>query len=370
MDLTLSEAEGLVQSSARDFLSREITTDVVAAVEESHAFPRTLWQRLAGQGWFGVATPPAQGGSGGSLVDWALLLVELGRVACPAPVAEHLAAAIYLGACGASGRSRLGGVLSGETVATVAGREQPGRPVRVSDGAGRAGASLSGAMMLVPYAGGADLLLAAPSEGGYYAVDRNASGVTIKQLHTVSRDQHGLVELSATPAELLGRRSEDLGADLLELYRFARDAYAVGLLGRILDVTVNYTRERVQFGRPIGSFQAVQYRCVDIALAAYGAQHHIWQCAWLLANGRPARRELLMCHIQVREALGQATMNAHQAHGAMGFTDAYPLQLFTRRAKVYQHAYGTAAQFREQLAELDRNLVTTDIAEPLFGGFL
>jgi alkylation response protein AidB-like acyl-CoA dehydrogenase len=227
--------------------------------------------------------------------------------------------------------------------------------------------------MLVPYARGARrLLVSAAAEGRtvYALVDAAGADLRLAPLHTVSRDQQALVTFTDVPAEILGEASADPRRDLLALYRLARAAYAVGLMGRMLDITVEYVKGRVQFGRPIGTFQAVQYRCVDMALAYYGAQNHLHQAAWLVGNDRPAARELLMGHAAIRDAIGQVVANAHQAHGAMGFTDAYPLQLFSRRAKVYQHTLGTAAAFRTQLAALEASLTLPEADEPLWGGFL
>jgi alkylation response protein AidB-like acyl-CoA dehydrogenase len=419
MDLTLSESEQLLQDTARDFLTREVTPEVVAAVEASDELPAALWAALAEQGWFGVGIPTEQGGGGGSLVDWAILLAELGRVACPAPVVEQLTAAAYLAS--RPDDPRLPGVLSGAQVATLAIRDKPGAPVTAQEGpAGKA--TLTGAKMLVPYASAAHLLLVSGAEGAppgargvpfgsgppggggepsadsgsglsglvaapnplpesadgsplgtrtlYAALDTRDARPPIEHLHTVSRDQHGLVTLDGLTADLLGEADADPRRDLIALYRIARDAFAVGLMGRILDITLEYVKGRAQFGRPIGSFQAVQYRCVDMALATYGAQNHLYQAAWLVGNGRPAARELLLFHAAVRDALGEVVANAHQAHGAMGITDAYPLQLFTRRAKVFQHSLGTAAQFRAQLAGLEESFVLPEAAEPLWGGFV
>src|SRR5437868_3227306 len=101
MDITLSESEQLVRNSLRELLTREVTTEFVQGVESEGRFPAALWHILAGQGWLGVGAGDVDGGAGGSLVEWALALEELGRVACPLPVVEHLATVVYLAQTGA-----------------------------------------------------------------------------------------------------------------------------------------------------------------------------------------------------------------------------------------------------------------------------
>src|SRR5437660_8814582 len=161
MDLTLSESEQLLQGTARDFLTREITPEVVAAVEASGELRSSLWAALAEQGWFGVGIPTERGGGGGSLVDWAILLAELGRVACPAPVVEQLTAAAYLAE--RPDDPRLAGVISGAQVVSLAIRDKPDAPVTAREGpAGKA--TLAGEKMLVPYASAASLLLVSAAE--------------------------------------------------------------------------------------------------------------------------------------------------------------------------------------------------------------
>ncbi|MGE0387271.1 MAG: acyl-CoA dehydrogenase family protein [Gammaproteobacteria bacterium] len=366
MDIAYNESERLIRDAARAFLADAVPIAIVAAAGRSGEFPRALWRSIAEQGWFGAGTPAEHGGAGSTLVEWALVLEEMGRVACPGPVVEQLAAGVYLATIGA--RERLDGVLSGETVVSIAVQDQPGAPVTAA--ADRR--TLTGAKMLVPYAQGADLLLASADDGarrGYYAVDPRAAGVAIAPLHTVSRDQHGLVTLDRAAAAHLADVDADPRRDLYEIYRLARDAYAVGLIGRMLDMTLEFVKQREQFDQPIGAFQAVQYRCVDIALAFYGAQTQLYQAAWLLQSGRPATRELLICHAQIRTAAGEAVAHAHQSHGAMGFTSEYPLHHFSRRAKAYQHGLGTVAELRERIAQVERDLPFPEADEPMWGGF-
>jgi alkylation response protein AidB-like acyl-CoA dehydrogenase len=288
-------------------------------------------------------------------------------VACPGPVAEQLAAARYAVAAAPDAGA---GIIDGSTVVSIGVQDRPGAVVTA--GASGAGTTLDGTKVLVPYAHGATrLLVTAATPGGtaYCAVDPHGPSVNVEHLHTVSRDQHGEVTCAGATATVWGSEDARPWRDLVKLYRLARDAYAVGLLRRMFDLTVGYAKERVQFGRPIGGFQAVQYRCADMAIAYYGAETNLYQAAWLVDRERLAARELAIAHAVIRDAAGEISTHAHQVHGAMGFTGPYPLQVYSRRAKVYQHTLGTASHFRERIAAEEETLVMPEAGEPIWGGF-
>jgi alkylation response protein AidB-like acyl-CoA dehydrogenase len=106
-----------------------------------------------------------------------------------------------------------------------------------------------------------------------------------------------------------------------------------------------------------------------MAIAYHGTRNQLFQAVWFVERERPSARERAMCHAAVRDATGEVVAHAHQVHGALGATNDHALQQFTRRAKIYQHTLGTAAQFREQIAELEETLVLPEASEPLAGGF-
>ena len=201
MDLNLSESEELVHSSVREFLAAEVTTEVVAATEQANEFPRDLWKRLAAGRWFGIGVPEDRGGEGGSLVEWSIVLQELGRVACPGPVVEQLAAARFL-----ANTDRAGQVASGAEVVSLGIQDQPGDPVSARESSGGAGV-LNGTKILVPYGRAADkLLVAAPLDAvpHYWEVAGGAAGLESNPIHSVTRDQQAVVSFSDAAASALG----------------------------------------------------------------------------------------------------------------------------------------------------------------------
>ena len=371
MDLNFSESEQLVQSTLREYLASEVSSELVGRCEASRELPLQLWNQLAEQGWLGVGSAKAGGSQSGSLIEWAIVLQELGRVAFPAPVVEQLSAARFLAGLASVGRECADEVASGARIVTLAFQDRPDDPVLVRPTGAEEGV-LSGTKMLVPYGQSAQTILVAAPLGptpGYWQVAADAAGVTFESLQSVSRNQQTALRFRDASAQSLGAEELVAGRDLRELYRLASDAFCLGLLDRIVEMTVEYARQREQFGRPIGSFQAVQYHCVDMALAYHGARNHLFQSVWLVERGRPSSRESAMCHAAVRDAAGEVVARAHQVHGALGATNDFALQQFTRRAKIYQHTLGTAAQFREEVAELDESLVLPEASEPLAGGF-
>jgi alkylation response protein AidB-like acyl-CoA dehydrogenase len=166
---------------------------------------------------------------------------------------------------------------------------------------------------------------------------------------TMSANRHAAIVFDGAPSVTIGPADADEPRGFEALHLLARDAYLVGLLGRMLEMATAYATNRVQFGRPIGSFQAIQHRCADMALAVYGARILTYQAAWLAAQGRKGS-QAAMAHAYVRDAAGEVVAHAHQIHGAIGITKEYPLQYFSRRAKAFQNALGTAAHFREKVA--------------------
>jgi alkylation response protein AidB-like acyl-CoA dehydrogenase len=128
-------------------------------------------------------------------------------------------------------------------------------------------------------------------------------------------------------------------------------AYAVGAAERALELTVEHAKTRVQFGRPIGSFQAVAHRCADMRSEIDAVRYLVYQAAWSLASGRPSALEAGAAKAYGNEALRRVFMHAHQVHGAIGFSTEHDLQLFTRRAKAVELSWGGAASHRERVAQ-------------------
>jgi alkylation response protein AidB-like acyl-CoA dehydrogenase len=332
---------------------------------DARGFAPDLWREMGCLGWVGVALPPTVGGSGRSVLEAALLLEEMGRVLLPSPfVATVMVAAPLLLALGSAEQHArwLRPLAAGDLVATLAlvepGWRDEREPVAVE--ARRDGSSVlvTGVKRFVPFAAHADLVLVVArleGEPSLLALEAGTAGVEHARLPTLGGDPAYETRLAAVrvPASALVGRPGDAAAALdraLDLGAVASLAYMVGAAERVLELTVGHARTREQFGRPIGSFQAVAHRCVDMRSDVDALRWLVYQAAWTLATDRPAALAVGAAKAWGNEALRRVFMHAHQVHGALGFSTEHDLHLFTRRAKATELQWGSAQVHRERVA--------------------
>ncbi len=335
MDFSLSDEQRLVQQEARVLLSRHASPEAARAWQrDGGRCPATLWRALQEAGWPAYGLPAAVGGLGADLEDIALLFEECGRALVPSLLRTTVAAGLLLGA---ADRAE---VLRGRSAALVRG------DVVLADG------RLRGEVPFVVCGGEADLLVVA---GGTWlaAVARDAPGVEVTPLPIWAGESIARVRFAdaAVEATLLE------GAAVAGLVDVARereivllDAELLGGFARVLELTVEYVKGRVQFGRPIGAFQAVQHQCADMATGLEASRALVRQAAWRLARGLPAARAVAIAHAWTTSRFVAATLTAHQLHGGMGFVTEYPLHLYSNRAKAGEALLGTPAEHMDRLA--------------------
>lgn len=371
MDLGLSEVQQMLRSSAQEFLSRECPLSLVRDMEEDQrGFSDQLWRQIVSLGWTGVAFPEQYGGTGGNFLDLAVLLEEMGRTLCPGPFFST----VVLGGltvldAGDEGQKRdiVTRICEGQLLMTLALTEPSAtyEPWGVETVATRQGDNyvLDGTKLFVPDAHVADLLLMAgrtstetdPERGiTLFLVPSGTPGLVVTPLNTIAGDKQCQVDLNqvSVPAtSVLGPVGEGwpiLGR-ALERAIAGKCVEMLGGAGAVLEMTVEYVKERTQFGRPVGSFQAVQHHCAEMATDVEGSRNIAYQAAWRVSEGLPAQREVSVAKAWVSGAYQRVCALAHQCHGAIGFTKEYDLQLYTRRAKVQELTYGDA-NFHKDLA--------------------
>ena len=347
MDLALTAEQRMLVDSARVMLTRACPPSHVRAMEsDARGYDPALWSEMARLGWTGMLVDAEDGGS---FLEAALLLEEMGRVLLPSP---FLAAAVIVPVLlrGIGERRWLDAIASGDLVAAL-GLVEPGwrdewgtLACEFRDG------TVSGTKCFVPFAASADLILAVTTGPRLVAVEgRPWAGCTRQQ--TLGGDHQYEVRFDRAAGADLGPI-----ADVLERVRFHAAigslAYAVGAAERTLELTIDYAKTRVQFGRPIGSFQAVAHRCADMRSDVDAVRYLVYQAAWSLAAGRPSELEVGAAKAFGNEALRRVFMHAHQVHGAIGFSTEHDLQLFTRRAKAIELSWGSAAAHRERVARV------------------
>src|SRR2546427_9278508 len=335
MDLTLSAEQEMLVDAARRFLARAWSlADTRAAERDPRGFRPEMWRAMAGLGWQGMELPAAPGGGGLGFVETILVLEEMGRVLLPSPFLPTvvMCAPLILALGSEARRPWLARIAAGEMVATLAvaepgWRDPWGTPALPADGGGR----LTGRKLFVPFVPDADLLLVATAGPSLVALERGAAGVAVTRLATLGGDPVYELVLDGARGEPLGA-PRAAGAALvrtLDPGAVAALAYLVGAAERALEMTVDHARTRAQFGRPIGSFQAVAHRCVDMRTDLDALRVLVHQAAWAIATGRPGDVEIGSALAYGLEALRRVFQHAHQVHGAIGFSMEHDLQLFT-----------------------------------------
>ena len=370
MDMGLSEIQQMLKNSAREFLAQESPLTLVRELEnDPQGFTEDLWRQVSGLGWTGIPFPEQYGGTGGSFLDLAVLVEEMGRALLPAPFFATVAlGGLTVLDAGNDEQKRdiLTGVCAGAVRLTLALTEPSATTeawgVETTASASGDGYVINGAKLFVPDAHAVDIIIVAartapagdnPEDGiTLFLARSDTPGVAIEQVSTIGNERLCEVRLEnvSVPGDaVLGAVGNGWPIIQRTLAR-ATAAHCVQMVGgaeAVLDMTVEYVKQRTQFGRPVGSFQAVQHHCANMATDVEGARHVAYQAAWAIAEGQPARREVAIAKAWCSAAYQRVCSLAHQCHGAIGFTMEHNLQLYTRRAKVQELSYGSVHDHKE-----------------------
>ncbi|MFK4100300.1 acyl-CoA dehydrogenase family protein [Streptomyces sp. NPDC019531] len=368
MALTLTEEQDELRTLLRRFLADKAPSEEVRRwMESEEGHDPALWRQMADQlGLQGLALPEAYGGSGGGSVELGLVLEELGRSLLPSPFFATVALAGQALAASDDEVAKarwLPAIADGSLTATLAVAEESGswRPEDVEARATRHadGWTLSGTKMFVIDGHRADLLLVVARDDtgpGLFAVDGTARGVTRARLDTLDPTRRlARIDLDSAPALRIGPH-EDASAYLrtvTDLAVVALAAEQVGGAQACLDAAVEYAKIRVQFGRPIGSFQAIKHKCADLLLGAEGARSAAYHALAVAAENpadlpAPAAVAAAYC----AEAFSHAAKENIQIHGGIGYTWEHDAHLYLKRAKSSEHLFGGPVAHRARLADL------------------
>jgi alkylation response protein AidB-like acyl-CoA dehydrogenase len=372
MEFELTEEQKILQKSAADFLKKECPKELVRRIEETEGkHSPELWRKMAELGWMGLHLPEEYGGTGWSFVHMALLLEEMGYNICPGPFISTAilgSVPILMAGTDAQKRAILPRVAGGEMILTLALTEADGgyEPSSVKVKAVREGGGwiLDGLKLFVPDALVADRVLCVartseesdPGSGlSLFLVKRDCRGLTVTPLKTISRDcqcEVAFDRVRADASDIIGPADQawPLVKAALNHAAVARAAEAVGAMRAALDMTVAYAKERVQFGRPIGSFQAIQHYLADMWVDLLGTRNLVLRAAWKLSTGEPADREVGMAKARAGEAGRRATTVGHRIFAGIGFTMEHDLHLYHRRTLAADLAFGDSDFHRERVA--------------------
>ncbi len=299
-------------------------------------FDRAVWRQMAEMGWVGLRVPEDQGGTGLGMAEYCALAEELGRGLVPEPLVAGVLSAALLAACGDA--TGLEALLAGDALPLTAWQERadtlkaPGTP--------------DAPRLFIPMAAGATGFLLPVQEDSTLAL--HAAEAAPEIIETQDGGHYGTVAPGGTRIGTLPVAALEQALDEAAL---ANAAMLLGVMERSFAMTLDYLRTRQQFGKPIGSFQALQHRAVDLQIQVTLTRASVEAAAATLdAGARPAARRAAVSRAKVRaaEAALLVTREAVQMHGAIGYTDEYDVGLYLRKAMVLANQFGSAALHRRR----------------------
>ena len=331
MDFDFSPEQYALRDMARDLFENESPASRIRDLYAGGERKPSCWRAMAAAGLTGLTVPEEFGGAGADEIDLALVLEEAGRAALPEPFLETVAiAAPLLAAAGTDEHKAewLPRIASGDAVVTVLFRGQ----------------------RYAVEAGDADLLLAESDEDGYFeALPRDKYEAWLVETEDRARRLYNVDVSGVSRATRMTRT--DAGPS------YVRAAIAVaavlnGVAMRLVEMTADYVKQRQQFGRPVGSFQAVKHRLADTHTVVEQARAVTWYAGYATATGQDdAHLSACVARVRATEAEAAANATALQLHGGIGFTWEHDLHFWLKRGKAMEHAYGTAAEYRRAIAD-------------------
>ncbi|MEZ4334244.1 MAG: acyl-CoA dehydrogenase family protein [Myxococcota bacterium] len=367
MDLDLTEEQQMVIDMTRSMLAEYSTTAIVRDMEDDpKGYPDALWKQMGELGLSGLLIPEAYGGGGQTLLEAAFVYEEIGRAMAPTPhfVSCVMSANVLLEA-GSDEQKKawLPRIANGDAILTPAWLE----PERGYGEAGIAleakpdgeGFKLSGRKRLVAYASSAErlIVLARTSAGvDLFLVDPRAKGVTMKQLLSQGREaqyQVDFADVRVAAADRIGAAGSGWKTwnEAMHQGIILLASSAIGGAQRCLEETVEYAKQRVQFDKPLGAFQALAHYMADASTAIDGGRVLVHEAAWNHANGRSISRLAPMAKLFCCEAYRETTRVCAQIWGGVAFTIEYDQQMFFRRAKALQLSWWDTPYLEELVAK-------------------
>jgi alkylation response protein AidB-like acyl-CoA dehydrogenase len=372
LDFGFSEEQEMLRQSARALLERESpSAHVRRMMQDERGYSPELWRKMAELGWLGLVLPEAYGGAGLGYVDLVVVAEEMGRALLPSPFIWTLMFAEAISRAGSEEQKRrfLPAIARGELIATTAHLEANGSweesGIALAARKSGAGFRLDGDKLFVNDAHVADFFLVAARAGGkrggvtLFAIDAKRTGIAVTPLKTMDQTRKlGAVAfrgVKTAAAEIVGEINGGwpVLAAVIDRAKVALAAEMMGSAQKVLETAVGYTRVREQFGRPIGSFQAVQHKCANMMVDVEGAKSAVYYAAWAVGSGAPdARTAAAVAKAAASDACRRTAADGIQVHGGIGFTWEHDMHLYFKRAKSSEFTFGDANFNREIVAQL------------------
>lgn len=374
MNYDFTQDQQILKDAAHGFLQKECPGAFVRQMaEDEKGYTPAMWKKMADLGWMGILFPEEYGGYGGSFLDMAVVLYETGYACLPGPFfASVVMGGLTLLEGGSEKQKKelLPQVASGERIITLAWTDKSGgySQNHISTRAEFRGDSyvLNGIKLFVPFAHVADSLICAARTGpgpskaedglSLFLVDRKSNGLSVQVLKTLAGDkQCGVVldQVRVPQENLLGRFSQAGGVleKVLLMSAVGKCAEMIGGGQRVLELTLDHAKQRVQFGKPIGAFQAIQHFCANILTYLDTSRFMTYQAAWKISQGMDYGKDASLCKAWVSDSCRRLALLAHQVLGGMGFMEEHDMHLYFKQAKAAELAFGDADFHRELAAQ-------------------
>ncbi len=356
MNFDFTDDQHAIKRTARDFLQARYRPELIRELADSErGYTDEQWAAVAELGWPGVMIDEQHGGLGLGAVELTVIQEELGYALAPTPLLSSVAAGLLIEAAGSDEQKArwLEPLASGEARAAVALWDEHSGWSPAASKAELSSGALSTTKIGVADAAGADLLVVS-GHGAHFLVPADASGVRIELEPSLdpTRKLYRVTFDGATAESLTGGTMESVSRAYAVVVA-ALAAENVGIAQRTMEMAVEYAKDRKQFDRPIGAYQAVAHRCAQMLLEVEGARSLTYGAAWALDHDpQTAVRAASMAKAYAGDAGFRVSASALQVHGGIGFTWEHDLHFFLKRAKANAHAYGDSRWHRERVAEL------------------
>jgi len=371
MDLRLTEQQEILKKSAKDFLTKECPKAKVRELEKDEkGYDPDLWQKMAELGWLGFNIPEEYEGMGYSFEDLTIHIEEVGKNILPGPYLSTVVNTFAIVEAGSDEMKKdlLPKISNGKCILTLAWLEDNGQfdagGVTMKATAKGSDYVLSGTKYFVDSAHVADKMIVVARTGSgsgsdgitLFVVDAKATGIKSEVMPVISLDKLCAVtfkDVTVPAKNILGK--VDKGWDILRAIvrkgSILKSAESLGGLETVVDMTVAYSKERVQYDRPIGAFQALQHKMSDMWINLSTSKYLLYEAAWMESEGIPNAKEASMAKAYINESYKFVTALGVKLHGGIGTSADHDVPLYYRRAKAADTVYGSTDYHREQVAQ-------------------
>ena len=372
MDVLPGEEEQMVKNLAREFLEAECPPSLAREMEKDNlGYPPELWKKISDLGWFGMSLPETYGGQGLPISYLGLISEELGRVIAPVPFHSTMVAALTIAADGTDQQKQsiLPHISSGDMILTWAFQELNPKlnpeSIRTTATETDGGYVLNGTKMFVDNYVAADKILVTcrtspateiSSGLSMFIIDTNLSGMVETPLVTIAKDKQSKVTFEGVQIskdDLVGELDQGwaTAVDMLDRGTALLCAQMVGAARKDIEIGIEYAKNRVAFGRPIGAFQSVQHMCADMTIWVDGAQMLTYEALWKMDEGIPASVDVSQAKAFCNDKCQAAVRSSQVLHGGMGFMMEFDLHLWYRRVCAWTMRLGTSFEHRARVSK-------------------